>query len=177
MLAGNSPYIPSSFYNIATVNGTGSAGNITFSSIPQTYKSLQLRVICADTSAGTVAGSVSIRVNGVSTSTYSLHEIEGDGSAVNVGGFATYPAINYMYSPYSGNTNIYAVGIFDFIDYASTTKNKTSRGFFGFDKNGAGGVKLQSGSYPSTTAITSLTLVYAASAFTTSSSFALYGIN
>ena len=39
------PVTPSSFESIATVSGTGSSGTITFSSIPATYKHLQIRYI------------------------------------------------------------------------------------------------------------------------------------
>ena len=42
LLAGNAAYNPSSFESIATVT-LGSSGAVTFSSIPSTYKALQLR--------------------------------------------------------------------------------------------------------------------------------------
>ena len=49
MLAGNAAYVPSSYESIASATGTGSSGTITFSSIPSTYQSLQLRVSCINT--------------------------------------------------------------------------------------------------------------------------------
>ena len=45
MLVGNEAYEPPGFYSIATANGTGSSGLITFNSIPSTYQHLQVRGI------------------------------------------------------------------------------------------------------------------------------------
>ena len=168
---------PPSFYNIATATGNGTATNITFSSIPQTYKSLQLRIIAQDIISGTVVPQVNIWVNGNSSGIYANHTLEGDGSSAFASGATGNPLILSQYVPYALNANIYGVGIFDFIDYASTSKNKTARGIQGYNKNGSGNIQLSSGLYPSTTAITSITIGYAASGFSTSSTFALYGIN
>ena len=68
-LGPNSAYIPTSFDSIASATGTGSSGTITFSSIPQTYKHLQIRGIGR---LDVVTGGVStrIRLNGDTTSNY-----------------------------------------------------------------------------------------------------------
>jgi len=43
-LGPNSAYIPTSYESIASATGTGSSNTITLSSIPSTYKHLQLRI-------------------------------------------------------------------------------------------------------------------------------------
>jgi hypothetical protein len=42
LLAGNPSYVPPSFESIATVTGTGSAGNLVFTSIPGTLNLCRL---------------------------------------------------------------------------------------------------------------------------------------
>jgi hypothetical protein len=68
--------------------------------------------------------------------------------------------------------------IIDIHDYASTTKNKTVRSFFGHDRNGAGSVYLYSGLWMNTGAITSLSLGQAnfSGTFDTGTVASLYGI-
>ena len=53
----------SSFESIATYTATGGETSFTFSSIPQTYKSLQIRWMYRDAGNGTVAGTCSLAVN------------------------------------------------------------------------------------------------------------------
>jgi hypothetical protein len=64
----------------------------------------------------------------------------------------------------------------DILDYANTNKFKTTRTLTGSDLNGSGVVSLDSGSWRSTSAITSITFTARANLINTYSSFALYGI-
>jgi hypothetical protein len=172
------PATPSSFESIATFNGTGSSGIITFSSIPQTYKSLQIRGISRLTS-GTIAYPISLTINGA-TSGYSWHYIQGNGTSASSGSSTGATNIQINKSA-AGNTvaaNVMGVSIVDIVDYASTSKNKTLRYFSGVDANTGAtsfGITLGSGLYPSTTAITSITL-NAGFNFATTSTIALYGV-
>jgi hypothetical protein len=50
------------------------------------------------------------------------------------------------------------------------------RGIGAFDNNGSGSLKMMSGLWVNTSAITSITLTHSASNFTTASQFALYGV-
>ena len=70
------------------------------------------------------------------------------------------------------------VGVLDFIDYASTTKNKTIKIFTGYETNGTitDRVSLESASWMSTAAMTSFTINTNGNGFTTSTTFSLYGI-
>jgi hypothetical protein len=161
------------FESIATATGTGSSGTITFSSIPSTYTSLQLRFI-ARTDAAVDTTYIQIQYN--STAMTKGHYLRGDGSAVSAG------AVNVPIYIAGGSTTstIMGAGIIDIHDYASTTRNKTGRAFGGWNGNNAytTNERLQLGSFflDSTSAITSLSIISGNGNFTTASTFALYGI-
>jgi hypothetical protein len=179
--SGVPPIPPSSYESIATVNGTGSSGTITFSSIPATYASLQLRYISRNTAAGTGSDNVLFRFNSDTGSNYAFHSLNGNGSVASASGSATQTSIRFN----NGSTNngetagIMTVGIVDIFDYASTTKNKTVKAFQGNDNNGNSTalLRLVSGLWMNTNAISTITLTLnLANNFTTASTFALYGV-
>jgi hypothetical protein len=172
LLAGNAAFDPASFVSIATFTGNGTSSTYTFSSIPQTYVALQLRILANDAAAATLQ----FRLNGDSGGNYTNHALKGDGSAASATGVTANTQGDL--ADYAGyTTDTFAAVIVDIHDYASTTKNKTVRTFSGADLNGSGFVNLRSSLYSSTTAITSLTIRNAASAtYVTGSVFSLYGI-
>ena len=160
-----------SFESIATATGTGSSGTITFSSIPSTYQHLQIRYNVLN-SAG--SGFLRFQINSDTGTNYARHRIDADGSAVAAAGIGS---DTYGWASLSTlNTTSPYVGILDFLDYKSTTKNKTVRGFWGTDANGSGLLGLSSTLWLNTNAITSISIFYTANNFTTSSTIALYGI-
>jgi hypothetical protein len=160
------------YESIATFTGNGTSSTYTFSSIPQTYVALQLRIVANDAAAATLQ----FRLNGDSGGNYTNHALKGDGSATSATGVTANTQGDL--ADYAGyTTNTFAAVIVDIHDYASTTKNKTVRTFSGADLNGSGFVNLRSSLYSSTTAITSLTIRNAASAtYVTGTTFSLYGI-
>jgi hypothetical protein len=176
------PVTPSSFESIATATGTGSSGTITFSSIPSTYKSLQIRLISKTTrtaSFGTNDGF--LQFNGDTGSNYSYHYLIGDGSAASAAGGATQTSMRIAridQSSYTGLTNMMATAIIDIQDYASTTKNKTVRYISGNDTNavGDGQINLGSGGWFSTSAVNQISIFVSGTSFTTTTQIALYGI-
>lgn len=177
--------IPTSFESIATISGTGSSGTITFSNIPGTYQHLQIRYIAKSTQSATDVYGLDITFNG-SSATYARHYITGSGSTVTAVGNANESTISdgggVIPGGASAIANIHGVGILDITDYTSTTKAKTLRYLTGADLNREtfpqGRVTLASGLWFATpTAITSITFTLTGSGnFTTTSSFALYGI-
>lgn len=180
MLAGNAAYQPTSFESIATATGTGSSGTITFSSIPSTYKHLQLRIL-ARGSAAADGADVLFRLNSDTTSNYAQHTLLGDGSGPITGAGANISSIYANYAWWSitaANLTASVMGtiIVDLHDYSATTKNKTLRIFGGYDVNGTGYVYLTSGLWRSTNAVNTITLSLTAGSFTTSSIVSLYGI-
>ena len=166
--------VATSYESIATANGTGSSGVITFSSIPATYEHLQIRILGRSTSTGT---TIAITANSDTGSNYARHFVYGDGSTAGAGGNASQSNMGIAYVTSSSNlSNTYAVNIVDVLDYRNTNKYKTFRVLTGVDVNGSGGyVQLSSGLWQSTSAITSLTFTNSTN-YTTDTSFALYGI-
>ena len=159
----------SSYESIASVNGTGASNTITFSSIPATYKHLQIRGILV----GTASDTVSVSYNSDTTATnYYYHRLQGTGSAAN----AAAGNIRRLFDSAGSGSN-YLAFVVDILDYANTNKYKTTRSLSGYDANGSGVIDLESNLWSNTAAISTIALnltggVY----FSTASSFALYGI-
>lgn len=167
----------SSYESIASATGTGSSGTITFSSIPDTYKHLQIRYN-ARTDAAFSNDFITFRFNSDTATNYAYHLLAGDGSTASASGGAS---SNIMYGSEitgaSATASIMGTGVIDVIDYASTTKAKTTKVIGGNDRNGAGEIRLSSDLWTSTAAITTITITSFRSAnWTTSTTFALYGI-
>lgn len=162
-----------SFESIATVSvGSGGASSIDFTSIPGTYKHLQLRYIARN---ATAAYFVRLQFNSNTTaSNYSYHILNGTGAAVTVGAGANE---GYNYAPrQSTATSTFGVGVVDILDYADTNKNTTIRGLGGYDNNGSGDIDFLSGAFYQTAAITSIQISVAGGSYQQYSHFALYGI-
>lgn len=167
-----------SYESISTTTLASTTATVTISSIPSTYQHLQLRLITRSSRAAD-NDDLNMRVNGITTASYSNHKLYGDGATVTAAG-ASSVTIMEQIGKMSGNTstaNIFGVTIVDIHDYASTTKNKTIRVFNGIDQNTTTGfVFLSSGLFQSTNAITSLTFSCQVASFVAGSTFALYGI-
>lgn len=162
------------YQSIATVTvGSGGSTSISFTSIPSTYKHLQIRYFAKNNSS---YGEQGIRVfyNGDTTvSNYYAHRLQGDGSSAGAWSDPQ-PAIGTIYG---GGSAYFSGGIIDILDYTNTNKKKTARSLSGTDANGSGYVALYSDLWnASTNAITDLTISQAGNTFAQYSSFALYGV-
>jgi hypothetical protein len=159
---------------ISTAFGTGSSGVITFSSIPQTYKHLQIRYTAKNSSSAT---QMNITMNAITSGVYIRHSLLGNGSSVTSTASSTsQTAIQLVESMASSTTaSAVAAGVIDLLDYSSTSKNTTLRAFYGMADN-INRVYLSSGLYNQTTAVSSLTLTASANNFAALSRFSLYGI-
>jgi hypothetical protein len=166
--------VTSSYESIASITPSG-VSTITFSSIPSTYVSLQVRAIAKRDSAST-SGSSNLQLNSDTGSNYTRHFLRGSGSAATAGGSTSQTSIECF--EHTGNdasvANMMGVLICDIQDYASTTKYKTVRTISGNDQNGAGNIYLTSGLWLSTSAVTSITFFSSTNYLNTT--FALYGI-
>ena len=167
----------SSYESIATAAGTGAA-SVSFTSIPQTYKHLQIRVLTKDTtSASNTAYPAFLQFNSDTGSNYNYHYLLGNGTtATAVGSATTTDAWVYGADSIATNASTFGVAIIDIIDYASTTKNKTTRYVSGLDYNGSGFIALGSNLWRNTAAITTIDIAANFSGFSSSATFALYGI-
>jgi hypothetical protein len=170
----NYPRITSSYESIATVLvGSGGQATVEFTSIPSTYKHLQIRGIQRKTGDAT---SNNIIFNNDTGSNYSLHFLQGNGAST----FA-YAEANtnqgWIYTTSSASpSNIFGAFVIDILDYQNTSKYKTARILNGFDVNGSGQILLHSFAWRNTSAISSIKITPGAGNHAQYSSFALYGI-
>lgn len=181
MLAGNPKYVPSSFNFIATATVSSPVSSITFSSIPSTYKHLQIRGICRNT-ANVGGDAPGMRFNSDTASNYSLHNINANGTSATVFNLAsdTNAMFGYNTADASYGSNIFASIVVDILDYADTNKYKTLFSRYGSDNNGSPRNNgLMTANWRSTSAISSITLApypFTTNTWVAGTTFALYGM-
>ena len=167
--------LPTDYESIQTTTvGSGGQATVTFSSIPSTYTHLQIRCLSKD-SRGFANTGFNIRLNSDTTTNYSVHGLEGDGSSVTFSGSANTTQIGIGNSSGGVNANIFGAQVIDILDYANTNKYKTVKTLGGHDQNGSGFIGLYSGNWRSTSAVTSITIIPLVANIAQYSSFALYG--
>lgn len=184
--------VSSAAYELIQTIGISANGitTIDFQSIPQTYKHLQIRFTYQVNTASNNQYQLAILPNSDgSTTDNAFHWLYGNGSSVislsstnqTMGGqgLISYPAPN----PAGININPSSLqsqflgGIVDFVDYASTSKNKTIRAFSGFAMSAANNISLASSVWTDTSAINRI-FMYCSNGpqFTIGTRFSLYGI-
>jgi hypothetical protein len=168
----------SSYDSIATATaGAGGSTSVSFTSIPSTYKHLQLRILAQfdDTSNG--FGGLPIRFNSDSGNNYTRHDLLGDGvvAATGSGTASNTAAIvgRFLYTPSSSS---FGVAVVDILDYADTNKYKTVRTLGGVDINTSGDVRINSSVWVNTAAISTITIPAPTNYLKQYSQIALYGI-
>ncbi len=170
ILASSTPAAVGDYESISTTTLSTATSTITFSSIPATFKHLQIRAFYLN--SATLQDS-KINFNSDTASNYSRHGIYGDGSSAGAYGVANETFIPFGYPQ---STSYGTSSVIDILDYANTNKYKTVRTLYGSDANGSGLVALVSGSWRNTAAVTSIVLSNGSGNFSQYSSFALYGI-
>ena len=182
LYAGGVPPVTSSYESIATVTiGSGGAATATFSSIPSTFKHLQIRSI-ARTANAAKAEDIVAQFNSDTGANYVQHLLVGNGSSA-----ASYAATGQNFikgvtyaTGTTASANIFGAGVLDILDYTDTNKNSTVRTLAGMDLNEASTfaqMQVWSGLWLNTAAITSITMKCSSGAnISQYSSFALYGI-
>lgn len=158
-----------------TVLGSNSA-SVSLSSIPQTYKHLQIRLVKLNPSS--VSAYLNIQMNGVTSGSYSSHLLFGNGSTVgsNAGNGSSATSIFGGTTATNATTHA-AVQIIDILDYTSTSKYKTVRYLNGYANGANNGIELGSGLFMSTSAVTSVDFSNQSSnQFATGSRFSIYGL-
>lgn len=172
ILASSGLKTTSSYESIATVTvGSGGQSSVTFSSIPSTYKHLQVRAMHLYTGSG---ANMVLSYNSGAFNNVISHYTYGNGSSVTSSADSSTAIISLQ----SGATTTdFCVAIYDILDYTNTSKNKTLRGLVGQDRNGSGAVAMISALATNTSAINALTFTYAGGpSFQQYTQFALYGI-
>lgn len=165
----------SSYESIATTTvGSGGASSITFSAIPATYTHLQIRGIGRNSSTN---DSIRFRLNSDTAANYTRHLLYGTGASAVAAAGTGATSLGIANFPTSSTTaSVFGAAVIDILDYTNTNKYKTTRTIAGFDANGSGNIFLYSGLWLSTSAITSITLLWDANNFAEYSTVALYGI-
>lgn len=156
------------------LNGTAATVIFDVSTLASTYKHLQIRAIQRDTSSSTGASGTWFWFNGDTGSNYSWHRLKGQSGAVGSDTATSTTRILAGVGGRNGNSgNIYGVTICDILDFASTSKYKTTRGLAA-DVNSTAEIELTSGNWRSTSAITTVGIA-ADNLFMAGSRFSLYG--
>jgi hypothetical protein len=169
------PAIVGDYESIATVTlSSGTSSSFDFTSIPSTYKHLQIRGVAYASGAGSNWYDAFMQFNGDTGSNYDYHALQGNGTSVS--SEASLNRSN-MIVGYFGGVNQSAM-VIDILDYANTNKNKTVRALTGLGQNGSNdrGIVLASNCWRSTAAITSIKLFPSTSVANPFTQFALYGI-
>ena len=167
-----------SYESIATVTvGSGGSSTVTFSSIPSTYTHLQIRAM-GQSNRGGGQDQFTMVINSDTTTNYYQHYLEGVGSGTP--GSYGYPRNWICLGDFADGTyssSAFGIAVCDILDYKNTNKYKVTRSLSGWDTNGQGYVRFDSGLWKSTAAISSLTIgVQDGTLINQYSKFALYGV-
>ena len=154
---------------------TSGVTEITFSSIPQTYSHLQLRLFAQTNASGTGFSGYDTYFNSDNTATnYWRHYFIGTGAAA-AGGGGNNSAFGYG----NGGNSLskpYGVTIIDILDYTNTNKYTTSKAVSVSENNDTTGYVIYNSLLWSNTAAVTTIRITSYYAWTAYSSFALYGI-
>lgn len=162
--------------NILTNNATQT---VTFASIPQDFKHLQVRAVIMSNQSGFDTDVLQLRMNGVTTASYSRHRLQGTGSQVNHQGQSgqTFIRLDQIITSKTNNFRPTPL-IVDVLDYASSAKNTTIRSLSGSPETYTRIMTMESGAFHSTAAVTSLSFGFelTGSQFVAGSRLSIYGI-
>jgi hypothetical protein len=172
---------------ISTQVLTSNTASISFSSIPQTYKHLQIR--WAVIATGGNSAFYRMRLNGA-TSGYAHHQLAGTTGTTSIQWYSsTSQSSIQVISRVLGNnfdgvpnSTMFSVGFTDVLDYSSTSKNTTVRSLGGgvppSPGSNPGEITLGSGFWADVSAITEITLGadFSSNSLLAGSRFSLYGI-
>lgn len=168
----------SSYELISTLTANGTATDLFFSSIPQTYKHLQARIVLRSNIAA-ANHSINLQLNAIGGTSYASHRLSADGTGIVSQAQGT--STNVMEIGFvsgSSYTGDFGTLVVDFLDYTSTAKNKTVRSLAGHANAGSKYMQLYSGLFMNTAAINSIDFFVGGggTSISTGSRISLYGI-
>ena len=162
-------YFPIASYTVPSGNVIGT---MNFTSIPQTYSHLQIRMLTLTSQQGS---GMYMYFNGDTTNAnYRSHGIAGDGSTATA---YTYAIPFQPWTAGGAGTTAPGSAIIDILDYRDTNKNKVSRGISGYDANGSGLIFPGSTLWPYTSAITSIQFGNPGCTYYAGTNISIYGVN
>jgi hypothetical protein len=162
-----------------TVLGTAAA-SITFSNLNtySDYKHLQVRVV-SRTDRSNNLSAVNLQFNSDSGSNYAFHWIRGTGSTVISEAYTSVGVISFPSASSDFMTaNNYSAAVIDILDFSNTSKNTTTRAIGGNPASQYWDVRLASGLWNNTAAVTSLLFTpgFGATNWKAGTRLSLYGI-
>jgi hypothetical protein len=163
-----------SYESIQTVTvGSGGQATASFTSIPGTYKHLQIRMFA--NSSG--ADNANVTFNSDTGNNYTRHRLAGNGSTATSSGGTSLPGW-YIFSTagFPSGSGYFGPSVVDILDYTNTNKYTTGRAASGQVNTANGGVEITSGLWLNTAAITRIDITAFGGSWAQYSSFALYGI-
>ena len=168
-----------SYESIASFTATQNTTTISFTSIPATYKHLEVRYVARRTGGAGSFSDLALRMNSVSSNSYDYQYIyaENGGTPSHYGQFGVDRLTAGMVTAPSSPANYFAAGYTIIPEYASTNREKTIQFFCGqqtqtSDKNAT---YLGVSNYRSTSAVNRLDF-YTGGDFIAGTTFSLYGI-
>ena len=183
--AGGAP--TSAAYELITTTVLGSdTTSVTFSGLGTSaaaYKHLQIRATARTNTASSSGNAIAMRLNGDSGANYAFHILngasDGGGAVQSYAGSSQTSFFMGSHTGASSTASAFAGNVIDILDFASTSKNKTARGLAGHANASLSRIRLYSGLWMSTAAVTSITLydeTVGSNSFVTGSRFSLYGL-
>lgn len=162
-----------------TTVGSGGAATIDFTSIPQTYTDLLLKLSFRSTAAGTHGGSAQMVFNNSTAQNYSFRYLRGSGFTSP--GSAAATGVGYIRvtnnHPTAGNTaNTFGSSEVYIPNYTSSNAKSTSEDSVEENNTAESYAQITAGVWTLTNAITRITLTSEATAFAQYSTATLYGI-
>ncbi len=185
MLAGNAKFIPweptGSYDSIATATvANTTTTTLTFTSIPATYTHLQLRYLIRTDRGDDTIDAIGMRFNSDATTNYYRHRLETEGSGVVAVGSSSGTDAQYHFlgSTVLCTSGVFGSGVVDIIDYANTSKYKTTKSLGGLMNSATQGwMGFETSLWNSTSAVNRIDLkVNYGTYYATGSTVALYGI-
>lgn len=170
--------MPATYEPIATVAPNGAT--VDFTNIPQTYTDLVMVVYGRGAGTFTNVWNLVVLNNDSSGSSYSRTVLNGDGSSATSFRETNYAQLYTMdgFPGGSVSANIFATGIYHFMNYSNTTNWKPVLSTASADRNGAGQVTMTMGMWRSNSAVNRISLFVASgnNTFANGSQITLYGI-
>ena len=153
-------------------------GEITFTNLGaySAYKHLQIRLTVRGVNGSTFP-ELRMKINNDSTAAnYAAHALRGYGSGVDSSATTGVAWMRIGNAPKTTTTSAFGVSVIDILDFSSTNKNKTVRTLSGYTADGYDDIRLQSGLWASTSAVTEIDIFSSSFDLAAGSRFSLYGI-
>ena len=160
-LSGNAPLSLGAFDLLETTTLSTSASSVTFSGLGaySDYKHLQIRMVVRSTNSSSY-GAIAVRFNGDSGNSYSRHNLYGTGSSISSSANTSVDRIiSFAIASDNDTSGKFDALVGDIYDFSSSSKNSTVRAAHQGTQTATETVRLVSGAWYNTSAITSINIL------------------